>query len=284
MASIPDSPLDAAFRELADLIADFQQARYGSGENALQRIVSLLDGEPLAGFIRERLPKVDYEAWLNSIGAAPEHSSRRALKWSTRRAENAATIIELVRDLSTSEQHILMFTRDFTNAGHGDITTNYRRFGDVILFRMHRDLERLAENRDLPLLLAPLVGRFPESGDPTLDKLLAEAVARFQDRDPQNQATGIERLWDAFERMKTLNDGVDKKASAEALLQSSVQSGEVRDAIRTEMLALTKIGNEFGIRHFERGTYRLQNGAERDYLFYRLFALMSLLLRPSRKP
>ena len=90
----------------------------------------------------------------------------------------------------------------------------------------------------------------------------------------------IEKLWDAFERIKTLADPTDKKRSAEALISQAAKSASAGDLIREEMLALTRIGNSWRIRHHEVGKTELGDDSElRDYLFLRMFDLIRLLLR-----
>lgn len=272
-----ESPLESALRELSDLCDDFQNAKYGNGHNALSRIVARLDSEPLASFLRERLPDVDVEAWAAEVEATRGGMvGSGCLVWRNSRAENVALTIALIRDLATSEQKVFGFTHEFTSSGY-NISGDYQKFGDDVLRRMHRDIERLAEDRELPPLLGQVFGALPTSGDAKLDALLVEAVERFKDPAPQSQAGGIERLWDAFERVKTL-EAADKREGTAKLLARVAPEPTFRAALDAEMIALTAIGNAFHIRHSETKQIELRSPADRDYLFHRMFALMVLLL------
>jgi hypothetical protein len=52
----------------------------------------------------------------------------------------------------------------------------------------------------------------PATGDAILDELLANARRRYLSRDVGEERLGLEKLWDAFERLKTIEPGPDKKA------------------------------------------------------------------------
>lgn len=65
----------------------------------------------------------------------------------------------------------------------------------------------------------------PDSGDVTLNELIRDARQRFLSRQPQEARVALERLWDGFERLKTLEPGHDKKARVNALLDQAQTSG-----------------------------------------------------------
>ena len=90
---------------------------------------------------------------------------------------------------------------------------------------------------------------------------------------------GLEKLWDAWERLKTIEDPTDKKNSVTKLLDRAAAEPNFRQALEREAVALTEIGNKYMIRHSEIGKIQIQTIAQMDYFFHRLFALISLLLR-----
>lgn len=119
----------------------------------------------------------------------------------------------------------------------------------------------------------------PATGDARLDDLLNDATTRFLSRDLADRQIALEKLWDAFERLKTLRRGGQKRASLEELLAEAFPSTkEFRDRVNVEFRTLTDIGNEFPIRHDEHDRYELPAGAS-DYLFIRLVAIISYVLR-----
>lgn len=117
------------------------------------------------------------------------------------------------------------------------------------------------------------------SGDAETDALLEDARRRFLAPKVQDRRDGVEKLWDAFERLKTLEPGVDKKAAVTALLDRAARPGSrLRQALETEAFALTAIGNTHRIRHSEVGQETLETSAQVDFVFGRLFAFIHLLL------
>ncbi len=117
----------------------------------------------------------------------------------------------------------------------------------------------------------------PDSGDATLDDLIRDARQRFLSRQPQEARVALQKLWDGFERLKTLEPGQDKKAQVNALLDQA-GTGAWRSRLNEEARALTDIGNSMQIRHFETGKEPVPDDAV-DYLFTRLATLMLYLLR-----
>lgn len=125
----------------------------------------------------------------------------------------------------------------------------------------------------------PLISDFkPRTGDPQLDAKLTDAMYRFQSRTPVDVQDALEKLWDAFERLKTLEPGTNKADSVTRLLDRA-DAGPFRDELESESRALTRIGNKFTIRHHERDKYNLMDNNARDYLFIRLAGLIGFVLR-----
>lgn len=118
-----------------------------------------------------------------------------------------------------------------------------------------------------------------KTGDPELDVLLEDARARFLSPDPKVRRDSIEKLWDAWERLKTLEVQGDKKTSIKQLLTKAILNVPLKEKIESECLELTKIGNQFRIRHHEMGKVEIQSDLDVDYLFYRLFGLIFRLLK-----
>jgi len=115
------------------------------------------------------------------------------------------------------------------------------------------------------------------TGDSKLDELLEESRRKFLSPDPTARRESVERLWDAFERTKTLGGG-DKKLSVQALIDSASSEPAFRQVLESEARELTRVGNEFHIRHYETNRIPIDDMAHVDYLFHRLFAFLLLVL------
>lgn len=120
------------------------------------------------------------------------------------------------------------------------------------------------------------------SGDSDLDRLLNAARLKFQDPAPDVRKEAVEKLWDAWERLKTVFPG-DKRASTKALLDSAVAEPILREHIEREARELTDIGNAFMIRHTETSKVPINDNRHVEYLFHRMFALILMILRGCSK-
>ena len=161
---------------------------------------------------------------------------------------------------------------EFRNA----INTIFRRNGLVYELSDDGSIERLAP----PVLREALADAEFCTGDAELDRMLETARRKFLDPDMSVRREALEVLWDAWERLKTL-DGPDKKAQITALLDASasMSSPKLRDALEREAKELTWIGNNLQIRHTETDREPVSRAEHIDYLFHRLFALTTAILR-----
>ena len=122
------------------------------------------------------------------------------------------------------------------------------------------------------------VGSFA-TGDSVLNHMLEAGRNKFLDPAPAIRREALEKLWDAWERLKTIRPGADKKATATALLNEACLEPYFRGELEKEAVNLTKIGNTFQIRHSETSQVQLTRDAHVDYLFHRMFALIWMLLK-----
>lgn len=120
------------------------------------------------------------------------------------------------------------------------------------------------------------------TGDRILDNMLEECRAKFTDRNPLLRREGLERLWDAWERLKSLADPEDKKKSISIILDATANELMLRQRLEAEARELSDIGNSHLIRHTEFKQVPVIDVDHVDYLFHRLFAMIQLLLRKKR--
>lgn len=165
------------------------------------------------------------------------------------------------------------------NAGRDEFRTTvnriFRRNGLAYELREDGRIERLAP----PVLREVLSVAAFRTGDGQLDALLEKARRKFLDADIHVRRESLEALWDAWERLKTLN-GADKKAEIAAMLDKAagLSSPVFRDALDKEARELTRLGNELQIRHAETNREPVSQSGHVDYLFHRLFSLITIIL------
>ncbi|MGD0786268.1 MAG: hypothetical protein ABR969_10715 [Sedimentisphaerales bacterium] len=129
-----------------------------------------------------------------------------------------------------------------------------------------------------PVLDEHLCSAVFRTGDTTLDEMLEESRKKFLNPDIVVRREALERLWDSWERIKTLDDPANKKQSVLSLIKRASADDNFRSMLNNEAKSLTGIGNTFHIRHTEVSQIRLKDSKHIDYLFHRLFALIQLLL------
>lgn len=150
----------------------------------------------------------------------------------------------------------------------------FARNGIAFELRESGDIIRLA-NSALQPLLATAVFR---TGDSTLDTLLEDSRRRFLDPNPSVRRDALEKLWDAWERIKTIEPGNDKKETTKKILDMAAPEPKFRELLEIDARELTRIGNEFRIRHSETDKAEIDEAEQVDYLFHRMFSMVILLL------
>jgi hypothetical protein len=159
----------------------------------------------------------------------------------------------------------------------------FRATANRIFSRNGLAFEMLSAGR-IVRVLPPVLGEdlkrmLFRTGDRTLDNMLEECRAKFSERNPLLRREALERLWDAWERLKSLADPGDKKRSIKVILDAAAAEPSLRARLEEEAKELTGIGNSHLIRHSEVTQVPVIDVDQVDYLFHRLFAMIQLLLR-----
>jgi hypothetical protein len=141
----------------------------------------------------------------------------------------------------------------------------------------HGQLTRLAPTG----LHEALASQLFRTGDADLDRLLEASREKFLNRSLETRKEGLEKLWDAWERLKTLENGKDKKTQTKAILDKASAEPVLRERLESEAKELNMLGNDLMIRHTEVGKPSVRNSEQVDYLFHRMFAMIQLLLKSS---
>lgn len=93
-----------------------------------------------------------------------------------------------------------------------------------------------------------------------------------------------QKLWDAFERIKTYDKRLHKNKSAENLVfLMSKENADYKEILDNEFRNLTSIGNDFRIRHHETFKNDIIYKEHYDYLFHRCLALLRLATKAIRE-
>lgn len=193
--------------------------------------------------------------------------------------DNVAKPVEAGYHSFFGHSHLSFDVDEGQAAFRKDLNTMLARNG--IAFEMNDDgiMVRLGPGE----LIEDLRSATFKTGDDQLDEFLEDAREKYTSPNVKTRKEALEEIWDAFERLKTIEGGKDKKAAVTTLLQKGVADADLRARVDKEMQELTEIGNTFMIRHTEVGKKPITKSEQVDYLFQRMFAVVRLLLKGTNR-
>ena len=158
---------------------------------------------------------------------------------------------------------------------------NYETFPDEVnlIFRNHNFPFKLSDGKIEKT--KPVIGTKEIIREVGLKELIEQATSLYHSDNISDKQIAVEKLWDAFERLKTYY-GADKqkKASATKIVEDISNNNNNYIALfKEEFDKLTKIGNDYRIRHHEMDKIVIIDGNYYDYFFQRCFALIDLALK-----
>lgn len=116
--------------------------------------------------------------------------------------------------------------------------------------------------------------------EPGLKELVEQSTTLYNSKIISDKQLAVEKIWDALERLKTYYSDLDKKKSSEKIINNmSNLNDKYKELFSDEFLKLTKIGNDFRIRHHETNKIDIIDNNYYDYFFHRCYALIDLALK-----
>jgi hypothetical protein len=114
--------------------------------------------------------------------------------------------------------------------------------------------------------------------DPHLSSLLSKALQHFYDRREDRRWDGLRCMVDAYERLKSVEEPANKKASVAKLIGQLPMAQRLAAHYDALLAELTGVGNDQTIRHHEHGKTVLADPAVMEFLFYAYFGVVRLIL------
>lgn len=137
-------------------------------------------------------------------------------------------------------------------------------------------IERIVENSPL---ITEIENNFEAVREVGTRELLKDAVALYKTPNPSARQDSVEKIWDAFERLKTYYTTLDKKHSSEKIVSDMAnRNDDYIDLFNDEFKMLTDIGNKYRIRHHETNKIDITDVRYYDYLFNRCLSLIALAI------
>ncbi|MCH4239147.1 MAG: hypothetical protein LKF71_02615 [Oscillospiraceae bacterium] len=158
-----------------------------------------------------------------------------------------------------------------------EINGIYKESGLLYTLTSERIVERIVENSSLTSENEKNISAVKEKGT---RELLTEAVILYKQPYSESQRDAVEKIWDAFERLKTYYTTLDKKHSAAKIVNDMAHgTTKFTDLFNAEFKALTDIGNTFRIRHHETDKIDITDTKYFDYFFNRCLSLIALAIQ-----
>lgn len=179
-----------------------------------------------------------------------------------------------------AHNHFKFDTETGRNNFRKDINRIFEANSLIYVLQVNGQVERKSD----PILREELLQLAYNTPDSELNGLLEVSTQKFLSRNDAQQRESLESLWDAWERLKTLGHGSDKKEQITSLLDE-VAGNELplfRNVLEMEAAKITKIGNQHRIRHSETTQESLTKSEHIDYLFHRLLSIIHLILKTKK--
>lgn len=158
-----------------------------------------------------------------------------------------------------------------------DINAIFDKTGLLYHLTNKCQVERLEDNA---VLSDRIVNNAKMIKEPGLKELLITAMQKHKSPYPDDQKDAVEKIWDAFERLKTYYTNMDKKSSAAKIVHDMSNGQSPYDALfNDEFKTLTDIGNQYRIRHHETNKVDITDIRHYDYFFNRCLSLIALAMQ-----
>ena len=158
-----------------------------------------------------------------------------------------------------------------------EINAIFELMGLLYILTNKKQVERIIQNSPITKEVENSINTIQEN---ETKKLLREAIDLHRSHYPEAPKDAAEKIWDAFERLKTYYTSLDKKKSAEKIVNDiSNNEQPFADLFNAEFKALTDIGNKYRIRHHETDKIDVTDYKHYDYFFNRCLSLIALAIQ-----
>ena len=158
-----------------------------------------------------------------------------------------------------------------------EINSIFKKTGLLYQLTDHFVVERIEETSVLSKEIETVINQVQEPG---IKELVLAAIQKHKSPDPADQRDAVEKIWDAFERLKSYYTNLNKKDSADKIINDMADGKQAYITLFTdEFFALTKTGNDFRIRHHETNKIDITDQRHYDYFFNRCLSLIALAIQ-----
>ena len=233
----------------------------------------------------ERIQRNRYDNWIDNTDALSE-AIRNVGEYLESSFEDFAPVLSAMRtEISFFQDCFTPFIFDIIEYQYKELSCGEKEsFMDALnaslqtdhvpFYLSERGLMEIRNNHEV--LTSGIIDQTKKIAEPGLRDLLDEAIEKHLQPTVQAHRDAVEKIWDAFERLKTYYAELDKKKSAEKIVDDMAGGqDEVATMFNTEFKALTEIGNQYRIRHHETSKIDITDIRHYDYFFNRCLSLIA---------
>ena len=115
--------------------------------------------------------------------------------------------------------------------------------------------------------------------EPSLRDLIQIAQQYFIKEDSISKQLALEKIWDAFEKLRIYYSTDKRTLVARLIDEISNGDASLSERLNEEFLELGKIGNNYQIRHFETGKIPISDIRLKEYWYQRYLSLINLSIK-----
>ena len=161
-----------------------------------------------------------------------------------------------------------------------EINVIFNKTGLLYCLTSNMEIERV---EDTNVLLDEIESAISAIKEPGIKELVEIAIKKHKSPYPNDQKDAVEKIWDAFERLKSYYaTKQQEKANSIDKIVTDISGGEayIKQLFNTEFKILTNdIGNACHIRHSEVWQVDITDIRHYDYFFNRCLSLIALAIQ-----
>ena len=170
------------------------------------------------------------------------------------------------------------------------LTTNINKIEFILeintIFQRNQIIYKINENNNVEVILDEQINELIKNNtkkifkDTELNGYLKNANEKIYNHNIVERKTALDKLYYAFERIKSIKNPNNKKGSIKLLINDiSDNDKDLIEYLNKECNELTRIGNDYNIRHSETNKIPVNSHIMIELIFYRLYIIIDKLLK-----
>ena len=168
------------------------------------------------------------------------------------------------------------------------LTTNKNKIEFIkeinFIFQRNQIIYKINENNNVEVILDEQINELIKNNtkkifkDTELNEYLKIANEKIYNNNIVERKTALDKLYYAFERIKSIKNPNNKLDSIKLLI-NDISDNDLIEYLNKECHELTRIGNDYNIRHSETNKIPVNSHIMIELIFYRLYIIIDKLLK-----